>query len=156
MELSNENIDRLIVRYLSGNLELQDKRVLETWISNNQDNYDYFLKMKNLWEVTHPAFDVRSISTTKALSRIKLKMGLREKRVIRIYRYWSRVAAVLIIPILFALIYMVADRFVEQDYSKISYQKISAPYGTRIQMNLPDGSIVWLNSGGELKYPTKF
>ena len=23
-------------------------------------------------------------------------------------------------------------------------------------MNLPDGSIVWLNSGGELKYPTKF
>ena len=40
MELSNENIDRLIVRYLSGNLELQDKRVLETWISNNQDNYD--------------------------------------------------------------------------------------------------------------------
>ena len=45
MELSNENIDRLIVRYLSGNLELQDKRVLETWISNNQDNYDYFLKM---------------------------------------------------------------------------------------------------------------
>ena len=44
MELSNENIDRLIVRYLSGNLELQDKRVLETWISNNQDNYDYFLK----------------------------------------------------------------------------------------------------------------
>lgn len=75
---------------------------------------------------------------------------------IRIYRYWSRVAAVLIIPILFALIYMVADRFVEQDYSKISYQKISAPYGTRIQMNLPDGSIVWLNSGGELKYPTKF
>ena len=26
MELSNENIDRLIVRYLSGNLELQDKR----------------------------------------------------------------------------------------------------------------------------------
>lgn len=156
MELSNENIDRLIVRYLSGNLESQDKRVLEMWISKNQDNYDYFLKMKNLWEVTHPAFDVRSISTTKALSRIKLKMGLREKRVIRIYRYWSRVAAVLIIPILFALIYMVADRFVEQDYSKISYQKISAPYGTRIQMNLPDGSIVWLNSGGELKYPTKF
>ena len=87
MELSNENIDRLIVRSLSGNLELQDKRVLETWISKNQDNYDYFLKMKNLWEVTHPAFDVRSISTTKALSRIKLKMGLREKRVIRIYRY---------------------------------------------------------------------
>ena len=128
MELSNENIDRLIVRYLSGNLESQDKRVLEMWISKNQDNYDYFLKMKNLWEVTHPAFDVRSISTTKALSRIKLKMGLREKRVIRIYRYWSRVAAVLIIPILFALIYMVADRFVEQDYSKISYQKISAPY----------------------------
>ncbi len=50
MELSNENIDRLIVRYLSGNLELQDKRVLETWISKNQDNYDYFLKMKNLWD----------------------------------------------------------------------------------------------------------
>ena len=51
MELSNENIDRLIVRYLSGNLESQDKRVLEMWISKNQDNYDYFLKMKNLWEV---------------------------------------------------------------------------------------------------------
>ena len=91
MELSNENIDRLIVRYLSGNLELQDKRVLETWISNNQDNYDYFLKMKNLWEVTHPAFDVRSISTTKALSRIKLKIAPRIKKKVLIIQFKNRI-----------------------------------------------------------------
>ncbi len=156
MEFSDKNIDLLITRFLSGNLNPVEKQKLENWISENRDNYSHFQKMKNLWEVTHPSFELRSASTAKALDRVKQKLGLREKPIIRIYRSWSKIAAVLLLPVLFGLIYMIADKLSLQDYSKISYQQVTAPYGTRIQMNLPDGSIVWLNSGGELKYPTEF
>lgn len=156
MDFSDKNIDILITRFLSGNLSAEEKQQLEQWVAESRDNYCHFQKMKNLWEVAHPLFDVRSISTIRALNRTKQRIGLREKSVIRLYRTWSKIAAILFIPVLLGLVYMVADRWSLKDYSKISYQQVKAPYGTHIQMNLPDGSIVWLNSGGELKYPTKF
>lgn len=36
------------------------------------------------------------------------------------------------------------------------YQEISSPFGVTSKINLPDGSVVWLNSGSKLKFPIAF
>lgn len=40
--------------------------------------------------------------------------------------------------------------------NKISYNTIVVPFGKKSQLTLSDGSIVWLNSGSKLTYPSVF
>lgn len=45
---------------------------------------------------------------------------------------------------------------VQQTDSKIEYNTIETPIGGTYQLNLPDGTKIWLNAGSSLKYPTIF
>jgi transmembrane sensor len=36
------------------------------------------------------------------------------------------------------------------------YNKIEIPFGGQYQVNLPDGTRIWLNAGSSLRYPTRF
>lgn len=64
----------------------------------------------------------------------------------------QRIAAVLFIPIL-----ILAGYLILQDYNNIQrYVEVKTNSGMISSFDLPDGSKVWLNSGGKLKYPAEF
>ena len=44
----------------------------------------------------------------------------------------------------------------DNDNQKITFNKLTVPYGKKFQLILSDGSHVHLNSGTKLRYPTKF
>jgi transmembrane sensor len=66
--------------------------------------------------------------------------------------FYSRVAAVLFIPLLIAGIYL-TGRIVTRESS---VAEIQAPKGSRVQFTLPDGSKGYLNGGSQLTYTTDF
>jgi len=66
--------------------------------------------------------------------------------------FYSRVAAILFIPLLVAGIYL-ADRIMNHESS---LAEIQAPKGSRVQFTLPDGSKGYLNSGSALTYASDF
>lgn len=72
---------------------------------------------------------------------------------------FSKAAAILFIPVLAVLFYMLADRqafqssFVEQSTDSL---EVIAPIGSRTTVYLSDGSVVDLNYGSTLKYPQTF
>jgi len=73
------------------------------------------------------------------------------------YRQLSKIAAVLLIPVLIiSACYFLTDRrfFVKEE--KTIYAEIYSPLAARTRFELPDGSTVWLNSGSKLKFPVKF
>lgn len=39
---------------------------------------------------------------------------------------------------------------------KLVYNQLSTPYGAKYKVILPDGTLVWLNAGSSLRYPTSF
>lgn len=87
----------------------------------------------------------------KAILRDKQKVA---RRKLRIYAWGLRVAAVLIVALLATNIFFL-QKYGERQVAA-TIQKISTPYGAKTNFTLPDGSVVWLNSGSTLSYPSKF
>jgi len=54
------------------------------------------------------------------------------------------------------LVYTVNSGTQETTNAALSYNTISTPQGGQHQINLPDGTKVWLNSGSSLKFPVNF
>ena len=155
MDLSKENIDILIIRYLSDDICPEERKVLESWVKEQDTNHTYFQQMKNMWEITNPALDPDSISVSQALKQVHKLAGIKSPKE-QFFTYWQRIAAILILPLIATFLIILFYTSATQEYKQIVYQEISAPYGSRLHINLPDGSIVYLNSGGKLIFPTIF
>lgn len=66
-----------------------------------------------------------------------------------------KIAAILLLPVMVvSLWYFIDSRNPYQ--STDSFITISTPNGSRIKTELPDGTIVWQNSGSVVKYPRNF
>uniref|UniRef100_UPI003216EF69 FecR family protein n=1 Tax=uncultured Draconibacterium sp. TaxID=1573823 RepID=UPI003216EF69 len=74
----------------------------------------------------------------------------------------SRIAAVLSIPLLLATIYLyqkttdLDSNHIISASSENVINTFSSPMGAKSQVALPDGSIVWLNSGSSISFPSFF
>lgn len=70
----------------------------------------------------------------------------------RILFAYSRIAAVLLIPLLIGAIYLM----LQHSSPDVTYAEIRALEGSRVQFTLPDGSVGSLNGGSRLQYPVNF
>ncbi|MGQ7867911.1 FecR family protein [Sunxiuqinia sp. sy24] len=74
----------------------------------------------------------------------------------------SRIAAILSIPLLLTSIYFYQQASIGTSNlsslaaSQKTFNTFRAPLGAKTQVVLPDGSLVWLNSGSSLSFPSVF
>lgn len=54
------------------------------------------------------------------------------------------------------LVYTALENESKNQETKLAYNTIETPKGGQYQINLPDGTKVWLNAASSLKYPTQF
>lgn len=54
------------------------------------------------------------------------------------------------------LVYTIQERVVRDHHKKMLTNTVSTPRGGQYQVNLPDGTRVWLNAASELKFPLSF
>ncbi|TKG93714.1 FecR family protein [Puteibacter caeruleilacunae] len=72
----------------------------------------------------------------------------------KVWRLFSKIAAILILPISVALLYLLLQN--NQVDSKIGWAEIRGVKGARTKFELPDGSTGTLNGESSLKYPLNF
>jgi len=75
-------------------------------------------------------------------------------RKVRIYSISLRVAAVLVFGLIFSSIWFYMQSNKVSGFEQT--QTVSIPYGAKKKLALPDGSIVWLNSGTTMSYSGNF
>jgi ferric-dicitrate binding protein FerR (iron transport regulator) len=153
---NKEVIIQIITKYLAGSADNGEIINLGKWINDSEENKKYFEQLKNIWETTSKDYFPKNIKTDKALENVLQRISGRS-HVRKLWFYWEKIAAVLLIPLLFGSIIW----FNHGSKSVISstqpvYSEVYATFGTRTALKLIDGTLVWLNSGTSLRYPDKF
>lgn len=90
------------------------------------------------------------------LSKVHHQVNLAPKQISagrKMYLLFSKVAAIVMIPLMIALVYYVV-KSTKDNY--VAENTVTVPLGAVSQLALPDGTLVWLNSGSKLTYPTSF
>ena len=149
-----KQIDELIVKFLSGEISPEEQSSMSVWINESDENRKYFLELKNIWETAHPSFDPTDIDAEKAHRALLKQIKPTPAHKMPFLLWFQRVAAILIIPVLI----FAAAQYNQNSKRKstVAYQEILSPLGMKSTITLPDGSVVWLNSGSKLKYPVEF
>jgi ferric-dicitrate binding protein FerR (iron transport regulator) len=151
--LEQEEMLRLIAKYLGDNATVEEEAELETWIKDSSSNWGYFMKVKNIWHSLDKSVDPSDISTAKAL-KIVMKQISKKSTIVLLWKYFQTAAAILIIPLVLGGLFW--QKYFTTEKANLVYKEVFTSNGTRLSFNLEDGTKVWLNAGSSLKYPEKF
>lgn len=157
MEKEKQEILVRLVRVLNGEACQEDMQKLATWLVSNEDNCETFRQAESIWNALEiMTSGKKDYNAEEAFNRFKETTGKEHKlknksNSIRSIIDWTiRVAAIIVIiigSILFLSSIAKSDYFIGESFSEIV-----SPRGSKVNMLLPDGTKVWLNSDSKIKY----
>ncbi|MBK6265435.1 DUF4974 domain-containing protein [Marivirga sp. S37H4] len=142
--------DSLLAQYFANEASEKEKQLIEEWLLEDPANKILLAEYKHVWKNTRltntPSFDkervYRKISDGVKLEK-QISSRLKNKRILRF-------AASVILFVGLASAWLLFKNMPPAQLTQ------TAAYGQKIKFTLPDGSLVYLNSGSELRYPEKF
>lgn len=148
----------LFKKYYQSILRPEEFSEVSDFIGDKKNESIIFSLMKPFWDKQMNETAILPKTNPALYEKIK-KIALLEKlkaaqRKINLYSWGLRVAAVLVVALLVSSVFFF-QKSIEHQYSE-TLQTITTPYGAKTKITLPDGSLVWLNSGSTLSYPTRF
>lgn len=148
---------QIISKYLAGESSETENRELETWRRLNEENERIFQELSESWVLANgssfsPCYPDKEKIWDKILTNIKQ---------VRIVKGYSRTVLVRTASIaaFFALIIgFSASLLYDTVYNNKSVENIAfrTRWGEKAEITLPDGSVVFLNSGSKLTYNTDY
>jgi ferric-dicitrate binding protein FerR (iron transport regulator) len=166
--------EEIFIRFLQNKCTADEIDEVVRWLHYEADDKSAQLMVKQIWNKYSAPKDILediqfetildkihhkiNINESKKIKHFNTSDDLHSKKPIRIKDILTRAAAILFIPLLSVLIY---TQFVYKsnetisDNSKSSIE-IESPLGSRTNIELADGTRVWLNNGSKLKYPSQF
>ena len=149
---------KIFNKYLGGRFSLNEKKIVDDYFENNEYAEKLDHSLADEWEKVfvsdseiHPNLDP---VLNKIGHQIFLETSANKTKLRKLLTLYSRVAAVLLLPILFVSVYSYLNNFSGEMNS--SWVEIHSPYGARTKFMLPDGSKGWLNGGSAIRFHAQF
>lgn len=163
MEERREYIDELILSYLADGLSEDGLQELKRWMAASAENEKYFFRLKEIWSLAvENGQESFQYDKEKAFQAFKKRVsevqrrsvGKRKEEKQHALWAWGRYAAVVaVLCVVSYLAYWYGSAKVKADFAEIV---VEAPLGSRTKLFLPDGTLVWLNSGSRMTYSQGF
>lgn len=158
MENNQDRIDELIFGYFAGVLLPEEQKELKDWLRVNKLNQSYFSKQADLWAMAHMCrFEInKQTNFVNHFSHIYNRKHLLKSIYNRTRHPLLKIAASLLVLLATATIaYFVGINYSTLPQAVASFQT-TTPLGAKSKVLLPDGTVVWVNSGSTLRYNSDF
>lgn len=117
------------------------------------ENNEAEKEFKKVLALAEDIKEMESIDVQGAFNRVHLQMKKSQHK--KWMNKWMKYAAMLTLPFMLISILLGYLYFRKQD-TTVQYAEVNATAGSVIRYELPDHSVVWLNAGTTLRYPTTF
>jgi transmembrane sensor len=155
---------RLLYKKLTEEISQSENVAFESWLNDSSENELLFRRMKDAWNQDQYSPKIKGQKAT--FERISKQLDFEEELAFeiskqssaKIWKSWHRVAAVIIIFMTFsAIAYFSTNSFESSNQIAHSNYVIKFnPAGQKARINLPDGTVCWLNSESEIQYLSNF
>ncbi len=160
MEEENFKYRERILSFLQGKATPEEEEELLKWIKSGKKRKKRFLKEQE--SLRKKIVQTGNEQTDRQWERLSYRL-FKEKnsvppktRALHQTRHILSVAAAFVVGIIIpGIIYLSVEKENRTGY-KQPVQLISIPYGAKTNFLLPDGSMIWLNSGSKLSFPFRF
>jgi len=96
-------------------------------------------------------------------SRAKMPIRLKNQNASGMFSWYYRIAGILLFPIIIVSLWFFYNQLnLQSEFARINGYiqgksiRVKVPIGGQLTLELPDSSMVWLNSGSEINYPVYF
>lgn len=167
-----KNYRELFLKYLQNDLKGDELKSILQWLNNPANIHEFESMMEDDWSTfnsknnnytgINESFEVLK---NKITSNRNTTLTISEKRRIlrnqnrinpKIRNLILRIAAGILIPLTVGIVAYQAGKNSQPESSNVVFNEIAVPMGSKTQIELSDGTKIWLNSGSKLKYPQKF
>lgn len=156
----------LFIKYLQGNCSEEEFEQLLKWIKEGSLTDSGKGMVQEIWNEFEPEAGLAELTKYNSiLDKIHHQININQNssRLTtpkfparhQILSIVTRVAAILLLPVLTLLLYTnLSER--SRYANNLNDLEVEAPAGSRMNIELGDGTKVWLNHGSKLKYPYRF
>ncbi len=153
--------NKLITKYYQNNCSPEERRFVEQCFVDVKCAREITDAAKQEWEEISSEGNNKGL-LSDILYKIHYNIRLEEFRKLKARKWITKtksialkISAAVLIPLTFFTVWLWQGQNTLSD-NQLVFTEIHAPYGSRVQFNLPDGSSGWLNSGSSLKFPIAF
>lgn len=131
---------KLLYKYFEGSASKEEVAKIRLWLESSPENMQILLLERKIYD---------SVLLNNGDKETSIIQNNRSKKII-----WEviKIASVILITTLTSVLYF----NINEGGDDVAMQTISVPAGQRLNINLPDGTNVWLNAKTTIKYPVSF
>jgi ferric-dicitrate binding protein FerR (iron transport regulator) len=147
-----------IIRLITGNVSGDRKAEIITRVKEDKQLRKDFASVKNAWALSSSQSGMPESQVENSYRTLREKMHP-QKTIFTVRLYlWTKYAAVLFIVFGAGILSHKYISSVKSDRLAVNHTptEIVVPAGQTAEVNLPDGSHVWLNAGSSLVFPVSF
>ena len=154
----DQNLKNLLISYLEKDISREDEMILVQWLKENPGTRKELTDIRKIWELSGSMRNLNKEQVEHEWFKLlkQLEDTSTQKTVKRgLLLYWlPRIAAVFLLGAIAS--FVVSYQLFNPKVADASFNEITAPPGAKSKITLPDGSLIWLNAGSNIKYSNKY
>lgn len=147
-----------IFKLVTGNLDREEKEKVLSEVIAKKENTEIFRRAKIAWAFLCSEKHLSDYDEENLFLKIKDEISGKKASQVPIIKIVFKYAAIIVFLVSLTTVYYTNKQHINASYTTktLTYTSFITENGQRSKVVLPDSSIVWLNSGTTLSYPSNF